>query len=50
VGGGSEIPMFTNLEGRSLVNQGQNPEMGRGLSKKDKKILTSFMDGPYSKD
>ena len=34
------------LEGRSLVNQGQNSDMGRGLSKTAKKIPTSFMDGP----
>ena len=34
------------LEGRSLVNQDQNSDLGEGVSKTAKKIPTSFMDGP----
>ena len=41
---GPKISIDKILEGRSQVNQGQNSDMGEGVSKMAKKILTSFMN------
>ena len=45
--GVSQIPCCKILEDRNYVNHGQNSDMGEGISKTAKKILTSFMDGPW---
>jgi hypothetical protein len=46
--GGLKVRCCKILEGRSEVKQGQNSDMGEGVSKMAKKIPTSFMNGPQS--